>query len=149
MTNLEPLSPGEVLVDEDGNELLFRQMTSSMLEGKTPSSLAFAPQASDHRKPSFARGSKTTAQASRDWHTSNARQPSMGVWACSVGEVQEIESRAIDDCEVPRPPDEKVSPGHCYVDYRNLSKNEKRILQGFLLAKALDRQEIPTTSSVG
>lgn len=146
MTDFPPLEPNEAEIPAS-DELLFRQVTTNTWNEKArvPSSLAFGPMPVDEGKPSLARSSVVTAQESRDWHTKNARSPSLGVWAVTAREVVDEESRSVDDAKVE--PTEGKSPGHCFVDYRNLDKPTRKELRGALLAKALERHEIPTISS--
>jgi len=140
---LPALLPGEFEIADDVNELLYRQATTPYWDpnSKQPSSNSFGPASVDHGKPSFSRSSKTTAQDSRDWHNSNGRAESHGVWACTVSEVAESQTRAIDDSAV----EGAKGPGHCYVDYRGVDKKDERVIRSFLLAKALARGEISTT----
>ncbi|GEB66243.1 hypothetical protein SAT01_36910 [Sinomonas atrocyanea] len=143
MTKYADLLPEEVQLD-GGSELLYRQITPPLMDKGKPSSTAFGPATADEGKPSFARESKTTPQDARDWHTANAAKPSLGVWACSVEEVDAANTRAVDDSGVPPQPQQKVAPGHCYVDYRHLDKKDERKVRSALLAKALAREEIAT-----
>lgn len=131
----------------DPSELLFRQICAYMWDDQKnqPTAQAFGPHASDERKPSFSRSTKVSAQASRNWHNANARSKSIGVWACSVAEVIEAETRAIDDSETPINNGELRAPGHAFVDYRHTAtKPERKAIQAKLLMYALDRKEIQT-----
>lgn len=139
-----PLLPQEELLDSGSDELLYRQITEPLMNDGRVSSQAFGPATADEGAPSFARETITTPQESRDWHTENAAKPSLSVWACSVFEVESAGTRAVDDSAVPPPPEAIVAPGHCYVDYRHMSKKQERITRSFLLAAALAREEIPT-----
>ncbi len=138
----EPLEDGEEVLDSS-DELLFRQATTPLWDAMkgVPSSTSFGPMPIDEGKPSFSRSSKTTAQASRDWQNRNGSKPSHGVWACSLEEVHDGDTRAVDDSKLPT----SKAPGHSYVDFRHLTKPQVRVLRTFLLAKALERAEIPTT----
>jgi hypothetical protein len=87
-----------------------------------------------------------TAQESRDWHQNYARSASIGVWAVSVAEVAEADLRAVDDSDVPLPDGApERAPGHCYVDFRGLSREAKVNARAVLLRRALARQEVETT----
>jgi hypothetical protein len=137
-----PLEEQEVHLT-DGTEVLYRQLTEPLYDPamKQPSSHAFGPKTADQGKPSFARSSVVTAQESRDWHTDNAAKPSLAVWGCTVGAVDDQEVRAVDDSGTPG----TKSPGHAYVDYRGLSKPEEKAVRSALLAEALRLGEFPTT----
>jgi len=145
MSPLLAAEAGEFVIT-DVDELVYRQITEPLMEAETwtPSSIAFAPNSFDQKKPSFARQTLTTPQDARDWHNENAKKPSLGVWACSIGEVIDAKSQTIDDSGVTRAANAVVAPGHCYVDYRELTKSETRLLRSTLLAKALARKELTT-----
>lgn len=146
------LREGEEFIpdDADPSELLFRQICAYMWDDQRnqPTLQAFGPQKSDERKPSFSRSTKTSAQASRNWHNENARSKSTGVWACSVGEVIEAGTRAIDDSATPISDGELRAPGHAFVDYRHTAtKPQRKEIQAKLLMFALDRKEIQTVDN--
>jgi hypothetical protein len=145
------LSVGESVVPDDSNptELLFRQIVRNVWDAQhnKPNLHAFGPQKSDERKPSFSRSSATTAQQSRDWHNSNARSKSHGVWACSVAEIRDARTRAIDDSETPLSEGEIRAPGHAFVDYRHADKLELKAIKARLLMAALERKEISTVDN--
>lgn len=142
----EPLQSGEFELTED--ETLLRQITPPLMNEKDsiPASTAFGPANIDKGMPSFARSTKVSPEESREWHNANARQPSLGVWGCSVSEVLAsrepvgADTRSVDDARVET--ESPKSPGHCYVDYRHLSKDERRLLRAELLMYAIDRGEI-------
>lgn len=143
------LSEGEHLMD-NVDELAYRQITPKMYtdEGRI-ASIAFGPNSADKGKPSYSRSSIVTAQEARDWHTQYAKTPSDGVWAVSVGEVISARRYVVDDSQVPLPADSGPrAPGHCFVDFRGLTKPERSTLRAELLMLALERGEIPTTSSI-
>ena len=141
-----PLVEGESEIPAS-EELLYRQVTDLHFNEtlNIPTSMAFSPMPIDQGKPSFARSTAVTAQDSRDWHNKKANRPSLAVWACSAREVTERETRAIDDSGLP--PDPNRSPGHCYVDYRHMNAETKRTVRALLLADALARGEITTSTA--
>jgi len=138
------LDTGEHLI-ASGDEVLYRQITRHLVaaDGR-PGSHAFGPQGADQGKASFSRSSRVSAQASRDWHTANAKSPSLGVWAVSVDEVTKARTVAIDDSGTPLDPGQKRAPGHCFVDYRGRMKEAEKTVRAILLRAALEREEIPT-----
>ena len=140
---LQPLEELEVQLS-DGAEVLYRQLTEPLYDPtlKRPSSHAFGPKDADQGRPSFARSSLVSAQDSRDWHTANAAKPSLAVWGCTVGAVQDEGTRAVDDSATPG----DKSPGHAYIDYRGLSGPEVKVVRAVLLAEALKLGEFPTMS---
>lgn len=145
---LEPLAEGEVELKDD--ETLFRQITVPMWDDKRsqPASVSFGPSTADQGMPSFARSSAVTAEESQRWHNENAAKESLAVWGCTVLEVIDsadtngAQTRVVDDAAVPPPPGRPKSPGHCYVDYRHLTKDEERDLRAQLLMRALARGEL-------
>lgn len=132
----------------DQQELLYRQVTIHTWDevNRRPSSKAFEPVDADNGMASYSRESKTTAKLARQHHTTNAKSPSLGVWAVTVQEVETEGLRAVDDSQSTPPPGlAQWPPGHCFVDYRHLqSKGEIRTVRAMLLAKALARQEVPS-----
>jgi hypothetical protein len=140
------LSAGEIELS-DADELLWRQMTRSIWDEdkRQPGLLSCGPQAADHRKPSFSRSTKTTAQESRDWHQQNAASASLAVWSVSVGDVDDASLRAVDNGDAALEPEEKRAPGHAFVDYRDLSKQEMKDARGNLLRAMIARREQETT----
>ncbi|WP_156911203.1 hypothetical protein [Arsenicicoccus bolidensis] len=143
------LVPNDAARNEEkaASELLWRQIPPHNFDHTVgqPGAAAFGPQSSDARKPSFSLSSKVSAQAARDWHNANARSTSVGVWSCSVTEVYDAGSQVVDDSKIPSEPDVEQSPGHVFVDYRDLKKADKNLLQATLLMKALARGEIITS----
>lgn len=136
LTNLDEL--GEEEITEPG-ELLYRQITPSILCDKdgTPASHAFGPSTADQGKPSYSRESKVTPQEAFDWHNLHARSESVGVWGCTVAEVHTANLRAVDDSGVAS--NTSMAPGHCFVDFRGLTKQEIRNRRAVLFRAALKR----------
>jgi hypothetical protein len=148
VAEFEGLENGEFRVEGDASESLFRQVTEPNWDGQrqAPSSLAFGPRTADRGKVSLSRASIVSAQEARDWHTSNAKKPSLGVWHVSVSDVDDHGSRAVDDSAIsPGPEEPPKAPGHCYADYRHLSKQEERTMRSALLQRALVYGETVTT----
>lgn len=141
------LLEGEQLMSAAG-ELAYRQMTPHMFEddGRVATSV-FGPSTADNGKPSYSRSAKVTAQEARDWHTRNASKPSQGVYAVSVGEVIAAGRHAVDDSECPLAEGEKRAPGHCFVDFRGLTRAQKKDLRAKLHIHAMARGEIPTIAT--
>ena len=54
----------------------------------------------------------------------------------------------VDDASVPREPEEVRSPGHCFVDYRGLTRQERKDLRAHLYMCATARGEIPTRDTL-
>ena len=138
------LTQGEEIMTDSG-EMMYRQLTIYTYDevNEQPSMNAFGPSDSDVGKPSFVRSTQTTPQAAQAWHNQNAQTPSVGVWQVSVGDVEDVGLRAVDDQAVPPPPGAKPrSPGHCFADYRHLGKSEERKLRGLVLARALGHGKV-------
>lgn len=140
------LLDGEQLMS-DGDELTYRQITKHLMDGETVATTAFGPSSADRGKPSFARRRVVTAQEARDWHTENARNPSLGVWAITVAETIAAGRYTVDDSSAPLAEGERRAPGHCFVDYRGLSKHAERELRSKLYWAAMARGEIPTNET--
>ena len=128
----------------EADELIYRQITAHMRDGDQIRTDAFGPSTADASKPSYARSSITSPQDARDWHTRIARSPSTGVWAVSVGEAIASGRHVVDDSAVPLVGEEKRAPGHCFIDFRGLTKAQERELRTKLYFRAVARGEIPT-----
>lgn len=140
--DLELVEGESQIVDQD--LLIYRQITEHLMHGSSVATHAFTGAKVDAGKPSYARSDVVTAQESRDWHTAIAKSPSLGVWALTAGEVIVARSRVIDDSATALAEGENRSPGHCYVDARNLDRLALKELRAELWAAAMKRKEIPT-----
>ncbi|MBH0083313.1 hypothetical protein [Salinibacterium sp. SWN167] len=148
MTDIDvELLEGEQLMS-DSDELAYRQVAPHMLEddGKIATT-AFGPNSSDNNKPSFSRQREVSPQAARDWHDEYANSPSRGVWAVSVGEVVASGRYVVDDSKCALDPGALRAPGHCFVDFRGLSKLQRKELRAMLHMHAMRRGEIPTEAA--
>ena len=137
------LGEGEYVIPDEQtpSEYLWRQICDHSWDTQygRPGMDSFGPQKSDQRRPSFSRSTKVTAEESREWHNANAKSKSRGVWACTIEEVAEAGTRAIDDSQAPLEADELRAPGHAFVDYRHLGKGGMKAVKGMLLKAALGR----------
>lgn len=142
-TDVELLDGEQLMSDAD--ELAYRQIAPHMLvdDGKIATT-AFGPNTSDSGKPSFSRQAEVSPQAARDWHSKHANSPSQGVWAVSVGEVIESGRYVVDDSQCTLPEGTLRAPGHCFVDFRALSRPQRKELRAKLHMHAMRRGEIPT-----
>lgn len=125
-------------------EQIYRQITDLMIDGDQIATTAFGPATIDRDMPSFARSSLTSPQDARDWHTRNASRPSLAVYAVTVGEVVEGGRYVVDDSAAPLADGEVRAPAHCFVDYRGMSRPERKTLRAHLWFRATARGEIPT-----
>lgn len=140
------LLEGEFLLTEN-QELVFRQITKHLIDDGLVSTSAFGPRTSDNQMPSYSRSSLVTAQESRDWHSENANSPSLGVWGVTVAETKSAGSYVVDDSQKPISLGERRAPGHCFIDFRNLSKAQRREIYAKLFFSAMARGEIFTISN--
>ncbi|MFZ4843857.1 hypothetical protein [Mycetocola saprophilus] len=113
---------GEFEIHDD-TELLFRQIIEWMVVDGVVLSTVFGPSPHDRGKPSYSRSSIVTARGAQNWHNAHARSRSREVWAVSVGEALHHELRAIDDSKVQKT-GEIQAPGHCFLDFRELTRNQ-------------------------
>jgi len=121
------LQLGEVEMTDD-QELLYRQVHPSMVQGDTPSnqvfdanvswpsSEAFRPGHQDAGCLSVVQGSKTTPKESYEHYVDDLGLTSAGVWAVTVGEAQHVKRRVVDDAGLVA-----EIPFHAYVDFRDCS----------------------------
>lgn len=146
MTANVTLLEGEQLIT-GGDELLFRQATKHMYDGDQLATTAFGPTSADAGRPSYSRSSVVAPQDARDWHTLNAKTPSLSVWALSVREVIGEGRYAVDDANAPIQGGTERAPGHCFVDFRGLTKPRVRELRAKFYFRAVQRGEIPTVKT--
>lgn len=144
------LEAGESLID-DREELLYRQILEWMVPDGAILTHVFGPSTADQGKPSYSRSSVVSAQDARDWHNEpgNGSSKSTGVWAVSVDEVFEAETFAIDDSAAPLKDGRTRAPGHCYIDYRQMTKADIKSVRFLLYQRAMARGEITTTVTPG
>lgn len=137
------LAEGEELLG-DGDEHVYRQICGHMYDDEKLTSRAFGTATADDGKPSYTRSSATTAQEARDWHNRHANARSLAVMALAVAEVVGTGRVAIDDSRTALRTDEVRPNGHCYIDFRNLTRAQRRDISAQLLRFALRRGPIPT-----
>ena len=132
----------------DPDELWYRQGNPNLLvtDGTEIGELAFRCTADDNGCLSGARSTKQSAEGA--YHERNDSKPgsSGGTWAISVGEIQTVGARCIDDSECPPPATVPTWPkGHAYLDMRPMSKTERRDLRESLalIANARERRFPP------
>lgn len=138
------LDEGESLIAGE-DELVYRQITKHLMHNGSVATHAFTGTTADAGKPSYSRSTVVGPQDSRDWHTANAKSPSLGVWAVSVGEVELAGTHAVDDSRTPIREGERRSPGHCYVDARIDDRLALKVLRASLWEAAMQRGEVPTS----
>lgn len=126
-------------------ERIYRQITALMIDGEQIATTAFGPATIDRDMPSFTRSTIRSAQEARNWHSQHANRASVGVYAVTVGEVIDGRRHVVDDSAKPLAEGEVRAPGHCFVDYRGMSRPAKKELRAHLWLKAIARGEIPTT----
>jgi hypothetical protein len=146
IADIELLDMEQLMSEEE--ELVYRQMTLHMFDGDRIKTEAFGPCPADRDMPSYSRSAEVTAQDSRDWHTQNAKSPSLGVWGLTVGEANESGRHVVDDSQCPVIEGQSRAPGHCFIDFRGLPKSQKRELRARLYFYATDRGELPTIHSI-
>lgn len=143
----------QLLEDErlmtEAEELAYRQLAPHMYDddGKIAST-AFGPTTSDRGKPSYSRSTVVSPQEARDWHNENANSPSLGVWGVTVGEVIASGRYVVDDSRCKLTEGALRAPGHCFVDFRELSRQQRKELRARLHMHALKRGEISTEAPV-
>lgn len=113
------------------SEKLWRQVNPLYVdkEGRVTEQ-AFQPTSSDPRRLSCSRQLHQTHQGAFEHHTQQLGLNSAGTWAVSAGEVRQELAHAVDDSQVQTqvPP----TPGHTYIDYRQLNKTDRAFLRDAL-----------------
>lgn len=117
-------------------ELLLRQVHPNFLDGNEITEMAFYP-GSKSQECSCSRETLQSAEGAYDHHTGKLNGKSVGTCAVSVQEVEDAGSRAIDDSAVQTyiPP----TPGHTYIDFRGLAKQERSFIRDELADAANTR----------
>jgi hypothetical protein len=103
----------------DQEEILYRQIHPSFLEGGEPSSQPFRPTPKDENKLSTDRASIVSAQQSYDLFTNGNGFSSAGVYGLTVGEFSAEKIDCIPDPIEPTNT-RKANPAHCFADYSPL-----------------------------
>ncbi len=108
----DELADGEVVIEES-EELLWRNCAESWLDEGSPTKQLFFPTKKDSLKLSSARESLVSASAHQAEYTALGNR-SVGIWAVSSQEVQEVGLRSVDDSATGTSP----LTGHCFLDFR-------------------------------
>jgi hypothetical protein len=118
----------------DDSEWLHRQVSPSWLvDGGRPSSQTWKPTPKDGGELSVYRGSVfVDAKSAFDFHCSTLGLRSVGVAGVTVRDVREAGTKVFDDSARG-----DVSKGHSFVDFREMSKKEQKLVQGALQERAL------------
>lgn len=129
-----PLVDGEVELTAEGERLWRQAAPTYLVQDGTLSSPVFMPMRNDNRMLSVFRESiVVTAKQAYDNRVGSGR-PSLGTLAVRVGQVRDGAGlRAVDDSAA----GEDVSAGHAYIDFRPLTKREKKTAAEVLLRQAL------------
>lgn len=131
------IGPGEeILVDRD--EVLWRNAHPDWIQDGKLTSQVFRPTPKDDKKLSTAREYVVSAEDHFMEFTENCGLASAGVWALSVGEVEDERLRAIYDENAPSAPDPRLK-GHTSLDFTSVSKNQAKRIGGRLRDRAEDR----------
>lgn len=128
------VGPGEeVLTERD--ELLWRNAHPDWVVDGELTSQAFRPTPKDQKKLSSAREAKVSAEANFKEFTEELGFESVGVWAVSVGEVQDQALRSVYDEHSPSTPTPCLK-GHTSLDFTSASNNQARRIGGRLRDRA-------------
>lgn len=132
----------EALV-EAADELQWRQVHPNWVDGDLVSSQAFKGTSRAPDEVSTARAAKVTAADAFHHYTTELHLASAGTWAVTIAEVTSTACRTIEDGEC----DDVPTPGHSYIDMRELSKQQRKAARTELarLATIRRRQHPPAT----
>lgn len=127
----------ELLIERD--ELLWRNAHPAWIVDGELTSQAFRPTPKDHQKLSTAREAKVSAE--ENFKEFTQQFDSAGVWAVSVGEVEDQGVRSIYDEHSPSTP-KPCLKGHTSIDFTGVSNSQAKRIGGRLrdLAEARGRQ---------
>jgi len=104
---------------EDPDELLHRQVHPSFVQEGRVTSAAFRPTKKDEGQLSVDRGSLATPVESYERHTVSKGLQSAGTWSLSVGECDGEDLPSYEDSE-------EDNPAHSLIDFRDLSRNQRK-----------------------
>lgn len=139
---LPDLEQGELLLT-DGVERLWRQVHPQFQNAGVVTSRAFAGGSDDPQRVSTAREARCTAADAMSDHLARGRR-TVGTWAVTVGEVDGVGRRAVDDSALPDVPDD-----HAYIDLRGLDDRSERRVRRDLAAQANARGCVHAASTGG
>lgn len=144
MTAPEPtwpdLEPGEVVLPADSVELLWRQVHPEYAPNGVLTSRAFRPGQHDEKRLSTVRSSVLSADEASKHHLGLGLKTA-GTWAVTPAEVDQAESRAVDDSGSPALPASSPA-GHTYIDFRPYSKRQVKDASASLLLAAIARGQV-------
>ncbi|WP_127097457.1 hypothetical protein [Brachybacterium saurashtrense] len=124
----------ELMTDKD--EAVHRQVHPRFYDQGIISDEAFVAREDEQRKLSSTRNGEVSAECARRHYTDVLNLASIGVAELTVGEVEEELSRCVDDST---DPNHELPPGHCYIDFRGLTKTARRELREALAEIATER----------
>ncbi|MDV6303535.1 hypothetical protein R3P93_13295 [Rhodococcus cerastii] len=119
----------EVLVERD--ELLWRNAHPDWIVDGELTSQAFRPTPKDKKKLSSARAAKVSEEANFKEFTEDFGFESAGVWAVSVGEVQDQKLRSVYDEHSPATPTPCLK-GHTSLDFTTVTSSQAKRIGGRL-----------------
>lgn len=131
------LQGGEVELT-DLPELVWRNANPDWIDNGILSSQAFRPFNKDDPMLSSARENKVTAEAHFKEFTEVLENQSVGIWAISVNEIQDMGLRAIYDAESDTAPS-PCPVGHTSIDFREIGNSGRRKISSKLRDRAQSR----------
>jgi len=123
---------------ENSSELLFRQVIPQFYVKGELDEAAFRLTPADDGLLSVSLESKTTAKDSYELHTGMKGRKSVGVWAVSVKECNDVKLDAYAD-PTQKPADTFDDPAHGCVDFQGNPKPDERLKRKQLVAFAEKR----------
>lgn len=130
-----PLEDWEGLMT-DGDEAVHRQIHPRFVDQGIISDEAFVAGEDEQRKLSSTRGSRVSPDCAKRHYVTVLKLASAGVAELKVWEIENESSRCVDDSA---DPGGGLPPGHCYIDFRDLTKKARRDLREALAEIATDR----------
>lgn len=121
----------------DDEEVLFRQVHPSFMQGDAPSSQSFMPTPKDNNKLSVDRSALTTAKDSYGLYTGNGFE-SAAVYGLTVGEFRGQDIPCIGD-PLDASDGKAANPAHALADYEAHAPSRQKTKAKRLKQKALAR----------
>lgn len=124
----------ELMTNRD--EAVHRQVHPRFYDQGIISEEAFVAREDEQRKLSSTRNGKVSVECARRHYRGVLKLASIGAAELTVGEVEDELSRCVDDST---DPNHELPPGHCYIDFRGLTKASRRELREALAEIATER----------
>jgi hypothetical protein len=120
---------------EDSDELQWREVHPQWVANGVVARDAFVGVPASRAEVSTVRSSRRTAEQAHLYYVKDLGLKSAGTWAVAVAEVVKVSARVVDDAAC----DNVDTPGHSFIDLRNLTKPQQKAARVDLATRATSR----------